>query len=444
MAQHNLLIENNPGRAVRTDFNNALESLKSNNSGTIEPPSPRPGQLWLDLSVLPDGLMRQRNQSNTGWINMLGVPEPAVEADILAGTNDSKYVPPAILRERYDAMAPAVLNRVVNPAMQVSQQNGDTAAGTTSYYVADQWMQVFVGSGAVVSMGRNATQTPRGSNRRIRGTVTTAKTGLGSTDYWGLLQPIEGTRINDLGWGAAGAKSIIVRFGFRGPAGTYAISLRNGATNRSYVSPFTVSAAQANTDIEIVKVVPGDVTGTWITDSSGAGIWLGIYFATGGGNQGAEGWQIGNVLGYAGMSNGLASTSNVFDVFDVGLYEDVTGEGTPPRWQLPNWPDVMRDCQRYYQITVTMFSGNVTSGSGYHTSGAPLAVDMRKTLAAGDISSYSSSGSNFPAAVGSIYALPCTSVSANTKTNVIRTYKVASGTGGGYFQDFILCNARMT
>jgi hypothetical protein len=67
MAQHDYVIDNGPGLAVRTDINAVLQAIVTNNSGPIEPTATFPGMLWLDTSVVPAQL-RQRNQGNTAWI----------------------------------------------------------------------------------------------------------------------------------------------------------------------------------------------------------------------------------------------------------------------------------------------------------------------------------------------------------------------------------------
>ena len=68
MSQHDFVIDNGPGLAVRTDINAALLALVQQNSGPVEPTTKYPGQLWLDTSVAPNGQLRQRNQANTAWV----------------------------------------------------------------------------------------------------------------------------------------------------------------------------------------------------------------------------------------------------------------------------------------------------------------------------------------------------------------------------------------
>jgi hypothetical protein len=66
MAQHDYVIDNGPGLAVRTDINAVLQAIVSNNSGNIEPQALFPGMLWLDTASDPPEL-RLRDQGNTAW-----------------------------------------------------------------------------------------------------------------------------------------------------------------------------------------------------------------------------------------------------------------------------------------------------------------------------------------------------------------------------------------
>lgn len=71
MSQHDYVIDNAPGQSVRVDMQTAIQALASISSGAVEPVTKYPGMLWLDLSVTPDGVLRQRNQGNTNWVPVL-------------------------------------------------------------------------------------------------------------------------------------------------------------------------------------------------------------------------------------------------------------------------------------------------------------------------------------------------------------------------------------
>jgi hypothetical protein len=242
-------------------------------------------------------------------------------------------------------------NRVCNPAMQISQENGTTLIGPASalaHYGADQWISQVNVSPGTVSLQSLAGVTPNGSKNRLRMVVGTAKAALAAGDFMFFQQMIEGIRVADFRFGSASAKQAILRFGFKGPAGTYAIALRNGGYNRSYLATFTISAGQANTDTTQTLIIPGDVTGTWTTDNT-IGFNLAIVVAAGSTGNGALGWQAGSFYSTSAVSNGMATASNTFDLFDVGLYLDPSGSGIPPAWEMPDEAAELIACKRYYQ-----------------------------------------------------------------------------------------------
>jgi hypothetical protein len=67
MPQHDLIIDNQTFPATRADINNALQSLGSVSSGTVEPLVIYPNQLWADTTNL---LLKQRNTGNTAWMTV--------------------------------------------------------------------------------------------------------------------------------------------------------------------------------------------------------------------------------------------------------------------------------------------------------------------------------------------------------------------------------------
>jgi hypothetical protein len=237
-------------------------------------------------------------------------------------------------------------NRIVNGAMQISQENGNTGGSISTHYPADQWRGDNT-SAATATTQRVQVVTPNGSLNRFRATLTAADTSLAATDYWLLWQNIEGIRIADFRWGSAQARQVVLRFGFKAPAGTYSVALRNSALDRSYVANFTISAGQANTDTEQTLIIPGDATGTWLTDT-GIGVSLFIVAAAGSNFIGVAGWQAGNVRATSANTNNVAVNGSVFELYDVGLYLDPLNTGIAPPWQMPDEAEELRACMRYF------------------------------------------------------------------------------------------------
>jgi hypothetical protein len=65
VAQHDYVIANGTGAAVRSDLNNALAAIVSNNSGSTAPATTYAYQWWADTSA---GQLKLRNAANDNWI----------------------------------------------------------------------------------------------------------------------------------------------------------------------------------------------------------------------------------------------------------------------------------------------------------------------------------------------------------------------------------------
>lgn len=240
-------------------------------------------------------------------------------------------------------------NRIVNGDMRVSQENGTTSGTTNGRYPVDQWAQYFVTSAGTLTVAQVASVTPAGSPNRLRATVTVADASLAAGEYWTLTQNLEGSNVADFQYGGSSAKASVLRFGFRGPAGTYAARVGNSAANRSFVALFTITAGQANTDTVQTIAITGDTTGTWLTADGVIGMTLEIVLACGSTFQGVAGWQSGNILGTSGVSNGMGTGSAVFELFDVGLKLDPDATGVYGAYEVGEVDAKFRS-ERYWRL----------------------------------------------------------------------------------------------
>jgi len=237
--------------------------------------------------------------------------------------------------------AAAQKNYIINGAMMVSQENGSTAAAVSGYYPVDQFSPTWTGA-AVFTSAQVTSRTPGGSPNRLRLTVTSGLGSVGSSDYAVISSPLEGLRLVDLGLGTSAAKTVTLRFGFKGPAGTYAVSFRNGTVNRSYASPFTISAAEANTDVVRSVTVLLDQTGTWSTDNT-LGMYVGWTLYAGSSYQTtANTWVAGSFVNVTGGGTNNPNGS-VYELFDVSM---TIGTYAPP-FQVPEFVEQLLLCQRY-------------------------------------------------------------------------------------------------
>jgi hypothetical protein len=233
-------------------------------------------------------------------------------------------------------------NRIFNPAMQINQETA--AAVTTGGYPVDQF--VLSTSIATVTAVKQPASGPDALSS-LATTITTGKPSLAAADYWVVAQPFEGAMVADFLWGTAKAKPVLARFwGYSNQAGTYALYLRNGAGNRYFLAPFTLPASAYK---EIIIPIPGDITGTWPTDNTqgmiiGCGLAAGTTYGAG-----VAGWQSTAQFQIAGNTNLAQTANNAFYLANVGLYLDPDNTGVPPPFEMPDFGDELRRCQRYWE-----------------------------------------------------------------------------------------------
>lgn len=324
-------------------------------------------------------------------------------------------------------------NRIVNGAMQISQENVNSPGGTT-WYAADQWLNSYSLTAGVMAAQRVQTVTPKGSTDRVQIKATTAAAAPTASQFSQFLQAIEGQRIADLQWGTANAKKAVLRFGFKGPAGTYYGNLRNNSAspNYSFVFPIVIAAGQANVDTEQIVSIPGPTAGTFAKDTT-CGLSLGFAFASGTTFHApaANVWAAANYLAAAGISNGAGVLNNTFEIFDVGFYADPNGTGVPPAWEAPDPAAELALCQRYYQeIYGIAWSNSVINGQGMYCN-TSFAVPPRPGAAASGVNSINSSTA---ATVGALNIIL-------NSLRELRTFTAAAN-AGGYATTYTI-NARM-
>jgi len=257
-------------------------------------------------------------------------------------------------------------NRIVNPAMQISQEYGSTLVDVTTggVYTVDQWgVALNVTPGGTLRVQQVASATPGGSPFRLRHTAQVADASIAAGDVYIIVQNIEGQMIADARFGTASARQIVIRFGVRSSlAGTFGVLLTNSAYNRSYVTTITIAGGEINTDLVRTVVIPGDTSGTWLTDT-GIGLALHITLAAGTTFQTTAGsWQAGNFMTTSAQTNFMGTASATFELFDVGLYVDALAIGVAPPFEVPAWDADFRACQRYWrQFTDVRAEGSATA-----------------------------------------------------------------------------------
>ena len=168
-------------------------------------------------------------------------------------------------------------NRIINGAMIIDQRNSGSATTSTSLWSLDRWKHYLNTDGAWSI--QQSSDAPEGFNNSLKVTITTADSSLSASQNGWIAQAIEGYNWADLNWGTSNAKTITVSFWVKSSViGTYSAFFINSATDRAYVSNYTINVA--NTWEYKTITVPGDTTGTWLT-TNGTGFYLTFNIASG-------------------------------------------------------------------------------------------------------------------------------------------------------------------
>ena len=84
MAQHDYVLDNATGANFRSDLNNALLAISSNNSGSSAPSTTYALQFYADTS---NNILKLRNAANDGFINLFTLAG-GVDVDAASNFNE--------------------------------------------------------------------------------------------------------------------------------------------------------------------------------------------------------------------------------------------------------------------------------------------------------------------------------------------------------------------
>lgn len=263
-------------------------------------------------------------------------------------------------------------NRIVNGAMMVDQRNAGAAitSGDGSF-AADRF--VVYKSAATLTLQRLANDGPAGvSPFSIRVTNGTAPS-LVAGSYHTVEQRIEGYNIADLGFGTASPQPFVLSFYVKSSVtGTFPIAFKNATPNRSYVSTYTINAA--NTWERKTIAVTADAAGTWNVDNS-----LGLFVVWGLGSgstfqtSSLNAWQATNVWETTTSTRFVSTTGATWQISGVQLEYGTT----PTRFEHRSYDDELRRCQRYYEV---VRGGGRAYGGGGGYLGGYIAYKVTKRI----------------------------------------------------------------
>ena len=231
------------------------------------------------------------------------------------------------------------MNQVYNPTQAAS---GTAVTPTGNTFVTDQWQAIM--SQASKLTFQQVSDAPAGLKYSQKISVA-SQFSPGATDQFTFIQQIEGQNIVDFQLGQAGAATIICSNWIKGSvAGTYAVSIRNGAVNRSYVGTVSVTTGWQRLTISLV----GDTTGTWATDNT-SGFTLGFDLGSGSNfNTTTGAWQAGNFLRTAGSVTFVNQVAGATLNITGAQVETVSAGATQPTmYEFLPYETQLRRAQRY-------------------------------------------------------------------------------------------------
>jgi hypothetical protein len=256
--------------------------------------------------------------------------------------------------------------------MRIDQRNAGASVNMSAVvYPVDRWAAFEDTDGAMTA--QRSTTAPAGFANSIVCTTTTADASLAAAQYARVWQNLEGLNVADLMWGTANAQSISVSFWVRSSlTGTFGGSVANSAFNRSYAFTYAVSAA--NTWEYKTIVIPGDTTGTWLTDN-GTGLQLNFSLGSGTTFSGTAGsWAGSGLLTATGATSVVGTNGATFYITGVQL--EVGSVATP--FEHRSYGQELSLCQRYYaRLSEPRGRGAFGSTTAVSRVGGSLPVTMR-------------------------------------------------------------------
>ena len=254
-------------------------------------------------------------------------------------------------------------NRIINGDMRIDQRNAGASVNATSSpsYCLDRYRIFGTGATSRFSVQQNAgSVTPPVGFTNYLGATSLTSYSVATSDNYMITQFIEGNNVADLAWGTANAATVTLSFWVRSSlTGTFGGSLQNSALNRSY--PFSYAISAANTWEYKTVVVPGDTTGTWLTDT-GRGITIRFSLGAGATLSGTAGtWAGADYRSATGATSVVGTNGATFYITGVQLEAGSVATSFERRM----YGQELALCQRYYESSAfpsaTFSQGSTTA-----------------------------------------------------------------------------------
>jgi hypothetical protein len=266
-------------------------------------------------------------------------------------------------------------NRIINGAMMIDQRNNGasvTPAINTVTYTIDRWI-AYQTSASRFSVQQNAgAVTPPAGFTNYLGVTSLSSYTVGSSDLFQLVYRVEGFNVSDFAWGTANAQTVTLSFWVRSSlTGTFGGSVGNSGNSRQY--PFSYTISSANTWEQKSVTIPGDTTGTWLTNN-GIGLYISIGLGAGSTFSGTAGsWSASNFQTTTGATSVVGTNGATFYITGVQLEEGIVS--TP--FDFRPYGTELQLCQRYAirYCGVNTFD-NVATGFAISTARSEILVSF--------------------------------------------------------------------
>lgn len=138
MATHDYVIDNQSASAFRTDLNNALQAILTQNSNATAPATTAANMIWYDTA---NDQIKKRNEANSAWIILGTINEGAgtftqsgeralaSQAQAEAGTDNTTVMTPLRAAQAIAVLSPAYVDTVLLGTLTTTSGSTQTLSG---------------------------------------------------------------------------------------------------------------------------------------------------------------------------------------------------------------------------------------------------------------------------------------------------------------------------
>ena len=251
-------------------------------------------------------------------------------------------------------------NKIINSRFDIDEYRSFTAftpvlASTT--YGTNRWRTICEQSSIEFQV---KTPGPTPILHYLNMLTTTAKTPTAAHQYH-VAQYIEARQLEDWAFGSTQTNKFTLSFyAYASIAGAYAVAFQNAASDRSYVTTFSLPADSIWTKVQVT--VPVDTAGPWLT---GSNIGLKVIWDLGAGSNFLAPtlnlWQAGNYSAAAGTVRPVTTLNAILRITDVCL--ELGSAAVYPR-EKRHFSEELKLCQHYAYTINAAASSELRIGLG--------------------------------------------------------------------------------